>query len=113
GGLQNLKSEIQSRSKSRIGLPAGASLAFFIGSSNFLAKVSSLLVSWNHESANLSSRCRCCSLKMPAALVRSTSGPLRGGSSWESTTPSAASTDNFALQHGHVTFSGSWLFPMA
>src|SRR5713226_6954909 len=40
-----------------------------------------LFGSWNHESANLSSRCRCCSLKMPAALVRSTSGPLRGGSS--------------------------------
>src|SRR5260370_2756254 len=74
-------STAQSRSKSRMGFSTGASLAFFMASSNFLVRMSSLFVSWNHESANLSSRCRCCSLKMPAALLRSTSGPFRGGSS--------------------------------
>jgi len=36
-------------------LVAGVSLAFFIASSNFFARMSSLFDSWNHESANLSS----------------------------------------------------------
>ncbi len=41
-----------------MGFVAGVSLAFFIASSNFFARMSSLLDSWNQESANLSSRLR-------------------------------------------------------
>src|ERR1700681_1142073 len=89
---------------SRSGFPAGASLAFFMASSNFLARMSSLLYSWFQESRNLSSRLRCCSFKMPAASVRSTFGPVLGGGSWESTAPKTASTTSFVWQHGQVTF---------
>src|ERR1700686_486583 len=89
---------------SRIGFPAGASLAFFIASSNFLARMSSLLCSRFQESRNLSSRLRCCSFKMPAASVRSTFGPVLGGASWESTAPNTESTTSFEWQHGQVTF---------
>ena len=87
-----------------MGFPAGASLAFFMASSNFLARMSSLLVSWNHESANLSSRCRCCSCRILEACVKSTSGPFFGGASCESTAPKTESTTSLAWQHGHVTF---------
>src|ERR1700730_11917243 len=80
-----------------------------MASSNFLARMSSLLDSWNQESRNLSSRWRFCSAKMPAASVRSTLGPALGGASWESTTPSAASTVSFALQQGQVTWRASLL----
>src|SRR5450432_3978482 len=106
-GMTNLEGCVhtnQSRSISLIGFPAGASLAFFIASSNFLARMSSLLYSWFHESRNLSSRLRCCSLKIPAASVRSTFGPALAGASCESTAPNTASTTSFEWQHGHVTF---------
>src|SRR6185369_16566507 len=93
-----------------MGLPAGASLAFFMASSNFLARMSSLLDSWNQESRNLSSRWRFCSARMPAASVRSTLGPALGGASCESTTPRAASTVSLAWQQGHVTCSALGLF---
>src|SRR5215472_3054681 len=89
---------------SRTGLPAGASLAFFMASSNFLARMSSLLVSWNQESANLSSRWRCCSCRMLEACVRSTSGPFFGGASCERTAPKTGSTTSLAWQQGQVTF---------
>src|ERR1700724_651707 len=89
---------------SRNGFPAGASLAFFMASSNFLARMSSLLCSRFQESRNLSSRLRCCSFKMPAASVRSTFGPVLGGASWESTAPKTESTTSFEWQHGQVTF---------
>src|SRR3979411_154322 len=89
---------------SRSGCPAGASLAFFMASSNFLARMSSLLCSKFQESRNLSSRLRCCSFKMPAASVRSTFGPVLGAGSWESTAPKTASTTSFVWQHGQVTF---------
>src|ERR1700692_2254039 len=89
---------------SRIGFPAGTSLAFFMASSNFLARMSSLLCSRFQESRNLSSRLRCCSFKMPAASVRSTFGPVLGGASWESTAPNTESTTSFEWQHGQVTF---------
>src|ERR1700681_3022955 len=89
---------------SRSGFPAGASLAFFMASSNFLARMSSLLCSRFQESRNLSSRLRCCSFKMPAASVRSTFGPVLGGGSCERTAPKTASTTSFEWQHGHVTF---------
>src|SRR3984893_10749275 len=89
---------------SRSGFPAGASLAFFMASSNFLARMSFLLCSKFQESRNLSSRLRCCSFKMPAASVRSTFGPVLGGASWQSTAPKTASTTSFEWQHGQVTF---------
>src|SRR3984893_2153940 len=75
-----------------------------MASSNFLARMSSLLCSRFQESRNLSSRLRCCSLRMPAASVRSTLGPVLGGASWESTAPKTESTTNFEWQHGQVTF---------
>src|SRR5713226_6342159 len=86
-----------------MGLPAGASLAFFMASSNFFARMSSLLVSWNQESANLSSRCRFCSARIFCASVRSTFGPALGGASCESTAPKTGSTTSLAWQHGQVT----------
>src|SRR5215467_1011810 len=86
-----------------MGLPAGASFAFFMASSNFLARMSSLFVSWNQESANLSSRWRCCSSRMLEACVRSTSGPFLGGASWERTAPKTGSTTSLAWQQGQIT----------
>src|SRR5882762_9510830 len=86
-----------------MGLPAGASLAFFMASSNFFARMSSLLVSWNQESANLSSRWRFCSARIFWASVRSTFGPALTGVSCESTAPKTGSTVSFVWQHGHVT----------
>src|SRR5271163_3529072 len=86
-----------------MGLPAGASLAFFMASSNFLARMSSLLDSWNQESRNLSSRWRFCSARMPAASDRSTLGPGLAGASWERTTPRPTSIVSFAWQQGHAT----------
>src|SRR6266478_175199 len=86
-----------------MGLPAGASLAFFIASSNFFARMSSLLVSWNQESANLSSRWRFCSARIFWASLRSTFGPAFTGASCESTAPKTGSTVSFAWQHGQVT----------
>src|SRR5260370_34840790 len=97
-----------------MGMPAGASLAFFIASSNFFARMSSLLVSWNQESANLSSRWRFCSARIFWASVRSTLGPALTGTSYESTAPKTGSTVNFAWQHGHVTWRFSpERFPIA
>src|SRR6266481_4255939 len=90
-----------------MGLPAGASLAFFIASSNFFARMSSLLVSWNQESANLSSRWRFCSARIFWASVRSTFGPALTGVSCESTAPKTGSTVSFVWQHGHVTCRSS------
>src|ERR1035438_1087481 len=86
-----------------MGLVTGASLAFFMASSNFFVRMSSLLDSWNQESRNLSSRWRFCSARMPAASVRSTPGPALGGASWERTTPRVASMVSLAWQHGHAT----------
>src|SRR4029077_19310197 len=92
---------------------AGASLAFFMASSNFFARMSSLFDSWNHESANLSSRWRFCSARIFWASVRSTFGPALTGTSCESTAPNTGSTTSFAWQHGHVTLRFSPLrFPM-
>src|SRR6266446_7533022 len=87
-----------------MGLVAGVSLAFFIASSNFFARMSSLFDSWNQESANLSSRLRFCSARIFWASVKSTSGPGLTGASCESTAPNTASTTSFAWQHGHVTW---------
>src|ERR1700687_3286815 len=86
-----------------MGLPAGASLAFFIASSNFFARMSSLVVSWNQESANLSSRWRFCSARIFWASVRSTFGPALTGVSCESTAPKTGSTVSVVWQHVHVT----------
>src|SRR5260370_17283072 len=86
-----------------MGLVAGVSLAFFIASSNFFARMSSLFDSWNQESANLSSRWRLCSARIFWASDRSTSGPGLTGASCESTAPNTGSTTSFAWQHGHVT----------
>src|ERR1700722_160721 len=86
-----------------MGLPAGASLAFFMASSNFLARMSSLLDSWNQESRNLSSRWRFCSARMPAASVRSTPGPALAGASCDRTTPRPTSILSFAWQQGQAT----------
>src|SRR5258708_1914101 len=66
--------------------------------------MSSLLVSWNQESANLSSRWRFCSARIFWASERSTFGPAFGGSSCESTAPQTGSTGSFSLQHGHLTW---------
>src|ERR1700747_2926224 len=108
------RTRFQSRSKSRIGFPMGASLAFFICSSNFFARMSSLLVSWNQESANLSSRCCFCFSRMFAACVRSTSGPGFTCASCDNTAPNTGSITSLAWQHGHVTFRFSPSFnPMA
>src|SRR5271166_2119271 len=97
-----------------MGLPAGASLAFFMASSNFFFRMSSLLASWNQESANLSSRCFFCSSRMLVALVRSTSGPSFSGAACERTAPKIGSITSFAWQHGQVTFRFSPSFsPMA
>src|SRR5208282_5985912 len=80
----------------------------------FFAKMSSLWVSWKNESANLSSRWRCCSSRMLAAWVRSTSGPGFTGTSCESTAPKIGSITSLAWQHGQVTFRFSpSLRPMA
>src|SRR5436853_6635070 len=92
-----------------MGLLAGVSLAFFIASSNFFARMSSLFVSWNQESANLSSRWRFCSARIFWASVRSTFGPAFTGSSCESTAPKTGSTVSLAWQHGHVT----WRFSLS
>src|SRR5215510_7037287 len=75
-----------------------------MASSNFLARMSSLFVSWNQESANLSSRCRCCSCRIFDACVRSRSDPFLGGASCDSTAPKIGSTTSLAWQHGQVTF---------
>src|SRR6516225_5613419 len=99
---------------SRTGLPAGASLAFFMASSNFLARMSSLWVSWKKESANLSSRFRLCSSRMLEALLRSTSGPGFAGATCERTAPKIGSITSLAWQQGQVTFRFSpSLRPMA
>src|SRR5258708_33157708 len=96
-----------------MGFSTGASFAFFMASSNFLVRMSSLFDSWNQESWNLSSRWRFCSARMPAASVKSTFGPALGGASCESTAPSIGSTVSFAWQHGQVTWRFSPLrFPM-
>src|SRR6266853_2986087 len=97
-----------------MGFPAGASLAFFIASSNFFARMSSLLVSWNQESANLSSRWRFCSARIFWASLKSTFGPAFTGASCESTAPKTGSTVSFAWQHGQVTWRFSLeRFPIA
>src|SRR4029077_15339770 len=93
-----------------MGFPAGASLAFFMASSNFLARMSSLLDSWNQESRNLSSRWRFCSARTLAASVRSTLGPAFGAAWCERTTPRAASMVSLAWQQGQVTCSALGLF---
>src|SRR6202158_3435662 len=86
-----------------MGLPAGASLALFIGSSHSFSRMSFMLVSWIQESANLSSRWRFCSARIFWASVRSTFGPALTGVSCESTAPKTGSTVSFVWQHGHVT----------
>src|ERR1700722_4671115 len=78
-----------------------------MASSNFFARMSSLFDSWNHESANLSSRWRFCSARIPAASFKSIPGPAFGGASCEITTPSASSITSFALQQGQT----DWIVP--
>src|SRR5260221_3602554 len=95
-----------SRSKSRVGLTKGWSLAFLRASSNLRLRTSSFLLSASQESRNLSSRLRACSARMRAASLISTSGAALGGATCESTTESSGSTVSFDWQHGHVTSIG-------
>src|SRR5215470_9004364 len=85
-----------------------------MASSNFLARISSLCVSWKKESSNLFSRFLRWSSRMLCACVKSTSGPGFTWASCESTAPKIGSITSFAWQHGQVTFRFSPSFrPMA
>src|SRR5260221_1073491 len=95
-----------SRSKSRVGLTKGWSLAFLRASSNLRLRMSSFLLSASQESRNLSSRLRACSARIRAASLISTSGAAFGGDTCESTTESSGSTVSFDWQHGQITSIG-------
>jgi len=87
-----------SKSKSRMGLPAGASLAFFIASSKFFSRMSSLFVSWNQEFANLSSTLAVCSARSLRVAKVPRFGAGLDRASCESTAPENGSTVSFAWQ---------------